>query len=371
MKKIILAVVALIGLTNNAAAQNWNMVITRNDGTTEIIETSAVKDISFQLPDQNADQIIIKELYTTGVPYDNDPTKYFQQDKGFILYNNCPQTAVINNLAVGMLNPYNGHSTNGWYSSSNATEPSYASAGWVPAASGIWYFQGALEIEPYSQVVISCMGAIDNTQTYSQSVNYAQSDYYTMYDPESGFSNTIYYPTPADVIPASHYLKAVEFGQGNAWPLSQTSPAFFIFQTKGTTPEAFANNADNITYEPGMPQTKVYAVLKVPTEWIIDGVEVYQDTKLDQSKKRFTSDIDAGYVSQAYRQGHSVYRNVDLTATTSIEGNADKLVYDYTLGADPSHVDAEASIRNGAKIVYQDTNNSSADFHERLQFSIK
>ena len=86
-------------------------------------------------------------------------------------------------------------------------------------------------------------GAIDNTKTYPQSINYANKDYYTMYDPESGFKNPKYYPTPADVIPTSQYLKAVEYGQGNAWPLSVTSPGFFIFQTKNTTPAAFANDA--------------------------------------------------------------------------------------------------------------------------------
>lgn len=370
MKKILLSLAALFGAIANLNAQSWNMIVTHTDGTVDTFATTAVKNVTFVEADQNADQIVIKELYTSGVPHDDDPTKYFQQDKGFIIYNNSGEKAVVSNLAVGMLNPYNGHSMNGWYAD-GATEPSYTNEGWVPAASGIWYFQSALEIEPYSQVVVSCMSSIDNTQTYSQSVNYANKDFYAMYDPESGFNSTSYYPTPADVIPASHYLKAVEFGQGTAWALSQTSPAFFIFQTKGTTPAAFANDASNITYEPGMAQTPVFAVLKVPTEWILDGVEVFQDTKVSQSKKRLTPDVDGGYVEQTYRKGHSVYRNVDKDATLAIEGNAGKIVYNYTLGTDPNGIDAEASMRNGAKIVYEDTNNSSNDFHERQQFSLR
>ena len=215
------------------------------------------------------------------------------------------------------------------------------------------------------------MGAIDNTKTYSKSVNYANKDYYTMYDPESGYNNTSYYPTPADTIPASQYLKAVNFGQANAWPLSQTSPAFFIFQTKGTTPAEYAKNTNNITYAPNKAQTNVNAVLKVPTDWILDGIEVYQDINESKSKKRFGSDVDAGYVKQTIKLGHSVYRNVDAEATKKIEGNADKLVYNYQYGADPSHIDAEASMKNGAKIVYMDTNNSTSDFHERKQFSLR
>ena len=371
MKKILLLLVAVFAFISNINAQTWNMVVTHNDGTVQVIKASDVKNVTFQLPDQNADQVIIKELYTTGVPIENDPKNFFQMDKGFILYNNGGKTAVISNLAIGMLDPYNAHSgANAWYGT-GATEPSYLSKGWVPAACGIWYFPNSLIIEPYSQVVICCMGAIDNTKTYPQSINYANKDYYTMYDPESGFKNPKYYPTPADVIPTSQYLKAVEYGQANAWPLSVTSPGFFIFQTKNTTPAAFANDASNITYAPGKAQNKINAVLKVPTDWIIDGVEVYEKINESKSKKRFGSDVDAGYVKQTIKLGHSVYRNVDAEATKKIEGNADKLVYNYQYGADPSHIDAEASMKNGAKIVYMDTNNSTSDFHERKQFSLR
>ena len=371
MKKILLLLVAMFAFIGNINAQVWNMVVTHNDGTVQVIKASDVKNVTFQLPDQNADQVIIKELYTTGVPDDKDPKKFFQSDKGFILYNNGGKTAVISNLAIGMLDPYNAHSgANAWYSA-GATEPSYVSQNWVPATAGIWYFQNPLIIEPYSQVVISCMGAIDNTKTYSKSVNYANKDYYTMYDPESGYNNTSYYPTPSNVIPTSQYLKAVNFGPANAWPLSQSSPAFFIFQTKGTTPAAFAKDASNITYAPGKAKTNVNAVLKVPTDWILDGIEVYQDINESKSKKRFGSDVDAGYVKQTIKLGHSVYRNVDVEATKKIEGNTDKLVYNYQYGADPSHIDAEASMKKGAKIVYMDTNNSTADFHERSQFSLR
>ena len=78
--------------------------------------------------------------------------------------------------------------------------------------------------------------------------------------------------------------------------------------------------------------------------------------------------------------GHSVYRNVDKAATEAIAENAGKLVYNYTGGTgdagvpyggtDPSGIDAEKSIANGAKIVYMETNNSTNDFHERLFASL-
>lgn len=375
MKKILLALTALFAVATSASAQSvWKMVITHNDGTRDTIAASNVKNVTFAsttLEDRNADQVIIKELYIGGCPKD-EGTGYFQMDKGFVLYNNCPQQAVVNNLAVGQVDPANAHANNGWYENDKLT---YADQGWIPAIYGIWYFQEPLVIEPYSQIVVSCMGSIDNTKTYSQSVNYANPAYYAMYDPESGYNNTTYYPTPADVIPTSHYLKAVEYGQGNAWPLSVMCPAFVIFQTKGVSPAEFANNADNYTYMPGQKQDQVHRCVKIPNSWILDGIEVWQTSKVSASVKRLTDDVDAGHVNLTNRKGHSLYRNVDKAATLALPENEGKLVYGYALGVDgstdPSGIDAEASIKNGAHIVYQDNNNSTQDFHERQKFSVR
>lgn len=375
MKKIILTLVALLAMTATANAQAvWKMVVTQTDGTQQQINVLDIKNVTYTadtLADKNVDQLIIKELYNGGCPR-NTGTSYFQMDKGFILYNNCPEEIVVNNLCVGFLDPYNGHGINDWLKDGSL---SYADSAFIPVTDGIWYFQQPVVLQPYSQIVVSCMGAIDNTQTYTQSVNYANKDYYTMYDPESGYSMTSYYPTPSDVIPTSHYLKATRIGQSTAWPLSVTSPALVIFQAKGVTPNEFASNPDNITYSPGRAHTPTWACLRVPNSWVIDGIEVYQASKVSMSTKRLTSDIDAGYVTLTNRLGHTLYRNVDANATKAISGNSDKLVYNYSLGVgtstDPNSIDAEASIKNGAKIVYMDTNNSTNDFHERQKFSVR
>ena len=73
-----------------------------------------------------------------------------------------------------------------------------------------------------------------------------------------------------------------------------------------------------------------------------------------------------------------MYRNVDKDATEALPENAGKLVYGYAGGTDdvegstdPSGIDAEASIANGAHIIYSDTNNSFVDFHQRKVFSLK
>ena len=375
MKKKLFLLLLLSLSLGTAKAQTWKLVINKTDGQTIELNTADIQDILFvnqeeelpTLPDQNVDQIIIKEIYNGGCPMD-EGTDMFHMDKCIILYNNCPQQAVVNNLCFGMATPYNAESPsiNTIYGEDGRLV--YESEGFTPA-------QNSLVIEPYSQVVINVHGAIDNTQTYSQSVNYANKDYYCMYDPESGYNNTKYYPTPADVIPTSHYLKTVKYGQGNAWPLSTTAPALFIFQPQNTDPVTFANNADNLWYAPSMAQTPVYACVKVPNEWIIDAVEVFNAAKKEDSKKRLTADLDVSYVYLTNKLGHSLYRNVDKEMTESLAENNGKLVYGYALGVDgstdTSGIDAEASMRNGTHIIFQDNNNSSEDFHERQKCSLR
>jgi len=320
--------------------------------------------------DQNVDQIVIKELYCGGCPKD-EGSDVFHMDKSIVLYNNCPERIVATNLCIGMATPYNAESPSISSIYDKDGQLVYEDEGFIPAQNGIWYFPSTLTIEPFQQVVVNVHGAIDNTKTYSQSVNYAFKEYYCMYDPESGYNHTMYYPTPADIIPTAHYLKCAKFGQGSAWPLSTTAPAVYLFQTQDVSPQDFATDADNLWYMPGASQTPVYACVKVPAEWIIDGVEVFNAAKKEDCMKRLTADIDAGYILHTNKLCHSLYRNVDKEMTEALAENAGKLVYDYALGTDPSGIDAEESILKGAHIIYRDYNDSSNDFHERLRCSLR
>ena len=383
-KKIFVCITCLLGCIISTSAQgNWKVIITKNDGTVEELLTSDIADITFAsvagqeedvpyLPDQNADQVIIKELYNGGVMLD-DGSKNFQFDKCVILYNNCPQRAVVNNLCFGVLPPYNSFGQHDNFYG-NDGRLLYEGEGFLPIIHSLWYYPHSLVIEPYSQVVINICGAIDNTQTVSNSVNYANADYYCMYDPEAGYTHTGYYPTPASVIPTSHYLKGIMIGMGNGWTFSVSSPALIVFQTQGITPQEFGNDADNLWYG-NAATTQVNACLKVPSEWVIDGLEVYGSADREKNQKRLTADVDAGYVYLTNQLGHVLYRNVDKEETEALPENQGKLVYNYALGVDdstdPSGIDAEASMKQGAHIVYQDTNNSSADFHERLRCSLR
>ena len=104
-------------------------------------------------------------------------------------------------------------------------------------------------------------------------------------------------------------------------------------------------------------------------------MEVYSSGYATTCVKRLTANADAGFVWLTNYQGHSLYRNVDKEATEALPENEGKLCY-YLLPeadayTDPCGIDAEASLRNGAHIVYQDTNNSTNDFHERQRCSLK
>ncbi len=316
-------------------------------------------------------RLVIKELYCGGCMAD-DGTTSFQYDKCVILYNNSAEPASYNNLCFGMAAPANAQATNNNYTSDGHLK--YEGEGFTPLWNGIWYFPTTLTIAPYSQVVVNIHGAIDNTLTISQSVNYANPEYYCMFDPESGYNNQRYCPTPSEVIPTSHYLKAVVFGQGNAWPLSNSSPSIVLFQTKDVTPADFAQNTANYWYDGGS-SSAIKRCVKVPNDWIIDAIEVFSIDYATQCVKRLTADIDAGYVWMTNKKGHAIYRNVDQQATEQLPENEGRLVYNYSLGVDdstdPSGIDAEASLNNGAHIIYQNSNNATNDFHERQLCSLR
>ncbi len=348
-----------------------NVEISNGTSGQIVVGREKATSIVLNMVSAKVSQLVIKELYNGGITKDNGQA--FQSDKCFILYNNSNTVATYDNLCVGIISPYNSHAGNKWYD--NDGKLIYESEGYLPALDGIWFFPQDLTLQPYSQVVVNCHGAIDNTQTYPQSVNYANSDYYCMYDPETGYVNSMYYPTPSSVIPASHYLKAAKIGISNAWALSVMSPALVIFQVKGTTPREFATNVSNLTYTPKAKQDDINKVLKIPVEWVLDGIEVFMTTAKNANQKRLTSQVDAGSVGLTNQHGHTLYRNVDKEATEQLPENAGKLVYNYQLGVepttDPSGIDAEASAKNGAHIIYMDTNNSTTDFHERLKCSLR
>ncbi len=256
-----------------------NSSVTVTDGGANAFNLDMVKSTT--------SQVIIKELYFGGC-MDNAGEKHFSNDAYVTLYNNSPVEADASNYAFGIVYPANSNTNSNYRKDGELTYTDY-----LPA---------------YSQIVIAIKGAIDNTATYSNSVDLSNADY-AMYDPEV-FTLAAAYPAPSSKIPSSHYLKTYLYGMGTAWPLSNISPAFVVFSPEGMTAEAFVKTASNIE----TTGTKAFSCAKVPVSWVMDGVEVYNATALDKSNKRLLGSVDAGYVKFTNKLGYTVYRNVDKDA---------------------------------------------------------
>ena len=329
------------------------------------IAAGETKNFTLNLIKSQKSAIIIKEMYQGGCKA-NDGSSRVDHDSYVILYNNTADPVDVSNynFAFCGLNSYGDEmedfTVNG--------ELTFEQDGGIPAFQGTWGFKNPVTIQPYSQIVVAIYSAIDHTPTYSNSVDLSNSSYYVMYDPESGWDMATKYFPPSENIPSTNYLKASKYKQeGIAWSLSVSSPAFFIFEKEDA--HSYVMNPDN-------HDTRNFCLAaRIPFEWIVDGVEIFGTAYPEDNTKRFTARIDAGKVMHTCFLGYSLYRNVDKEATEALEGNAGKLVYDYTGGTsdagipygstDPSGIDAEKSIANGATIIYKDTNNSTYDFHER------
>lgn len=324
----------------------------------ENFDQTKVFEIALEKIQKN--QIVIKELYNGGCKKDDGKT--FQNDKYVILYNNSGEKADVKNFGLAIAAPSNSYATN---KNLDGDKLVYADQGFIPAIYGIWYIS-ELSFEPYEQKVVVINGAIDNTTDVPNSVNLANAAYYACYDKED-FKGLV---VPAAEIPETQYFKAVKCGLESmtGWPMSVSSPAFFCF-TLSEDPETFGTNEANLYYESGVSERHASdECIKIPAESIIDGVEVFSaDEKYaNKNQKRLTESVDKGSVMLTNYQGHTLYRNVDKEATEALTENAEKLVY-----SSDGIIDAEASIKNGAHIIFADTNDSSADFYERETSSLK
>ena len=337
-----------------------------------IVANDAENAFDVNLQKVESPQIIIKEVYTTGCPK-NDSGSY-SNDAYLVLYNNSDTEADASNLVISLVYPANGHGTNKYYDADGKLI--YENADWIPAYSAIWTFDSPVVIPAYSQIVIACFGAIDHTATVTASVNLDNAAYYWMQKNDK-FNHAKY--VVSENIPATHYLSCTPHNSGTTWVVSNSAPAIFIGKMAKAAVEALV--ADKNGYDTTYGSTEALAMVKFPNANFLDGVDVWSATNIEKSHVRFPATLNTGYVAITNNQGHSIYRNVDKEATEALPENEGKLVYNYAGGTydaaaatgstDPSGIDAEASIKAGAHIIYSETNDSGKDFHERKVQSIK
>ena len=290
--------------------------------------------LKLKLSISKAGSIVIKELYCGGckkLPQEGD----YQADQYFILHNNDYQVQYLDSLCFGTLSPYNSTGSNPWVSEDGQL-PDF-----VPIIQAVWQFPGDgddFPLQPGEDAVVCLRGAIDHAAQYPLSVNLNKPDYFVCYN-STYFNNTAYHPAPGNLISQDRYIDVViKTGKANAYTMSLSSPAMVIFRAKGVSIQDFVLVPENVTPVPG---SVVDNVVKVPYEWVLDALEVF-DGSSASNQKRLASSVDAGYVLQTETfLGRSLMR----------------------------HVDEEASANAGYEIL-ADTNNSLNDFYETEKQSL-
>ena len=290
--------------------------------------------LKLKLSISKAGSIVIKELYCGGckkLPQEGD----YQADQYFILHNNDYQVQYLDSLCFGTLSPYNSTGSNPWISEDGQL-PDF-----IPIIQAVWQFPGDgddFPLQPGEDAVVCLRGAIDHAAQYPLSVNLNKPGYFVCYN-STYFNNTAYHPAPGNLIAQDRYLDVViKTGKANAYTMSLSSPAMVIFRAKGMSIQDFVLVPENVTPVPG---SAVDNVVKVPYEWVLDALEVF-DGSSSSNQKRLDASVDAGYVLQSETfLGHSLMR----------------------------HVDEEASANAGYEIL-ADTNNSLNDFYETEKQSL-
>lgn len=277
-----------------------------NGSADKIVLAGNDLETSLKLSVSKAGSIVIKEIYCGGCKKLPEEGNY-QTDQYIILHNNDYNVQYLDSLCFGTLAPYRSTGSNPW-----GILPDF-----VPIVQAVWQFPGDgddFPLQPGEDAVLCLRGAIDHAAQYPLSVNLNKPDYFVCYNP-TYFSNTSYHPAPGDLISQDRYLDVVvKTGKANAYTMSIQSPAVVIFRSQGVSIHDFVDVADNITPVPG---SSVDNVVKVPYEWILDAVEVFEGSS-SNNQKRLQPSVDAGYVmlSDTFL-GHSLIRMVDEEATAA------------------------------------------------------
>lgn len=305
-----------------------------NGAQEKVILVDSDRSVTVNLTMSVPGKIVVKEIYSSGCPrYPLEGT--YQADKYIVLHNNSQVTQYLDGLCFGVVDPYNSTASNVWISrdpaSGQVVYPEFA-----PVIQAVWQFPGSGHehaLSPGEDAVLVVGGAIDHTGEFPLSVNLNNSGYFVCYN-NVAFWNPAYHPSPGDRIQDDHIMNLLlKMGQANAFTFSINSPAVVLFRpSDGTTMTEFLQNQENIVQKPGSSADRI---VKVPLEWVEDGVEVFTNN-VSGSTKRLNPVLDAGYVrlSESF-QGRSLYRRVN-----------------------------ESETRKRGYEVLMDTNNSSADFYE-------
>ena len=279
-----------------------------NASADKVVISGRDHTLALTLSISKAGSIVIKELYCGGCkkfPQEGD----YQADQYIILHNNDYQVQYLDGICFGTLSPYNSTGANPWISDGGQL-PEF-----IPLIQAVWQFPGDgddFPLQPGEDAVLCLRGAIDHAAQYPLSVNLNRPDYFVCYN-STYFDNTKFHPAPGNLISQDRYLDVViKTGKANAYTMSLSSPAVVIFRAEGITIQDYVLIPENVTPVPG---NAVDNVVKVPYEWVLDAMEVF-DGRSASNQKRLAASADAGYVSLSDTYlGHTLMRRVDEEAT--------------------------------------------------------
>lgn len=311
-----------------------------NGASDKVVVSGSDVALPLLMTHSKAGSIIIKEIYCGGckkLPQEGD----YQLDQYFILHNNDYQIHYLDSLCFGALCPDNAHGTNQFVTKDPQTGESIF-PDFLPVGQAVWQFPGDgddFPLQPGEDAVVCLRAAIDHTLQYPLSVNLNRPEYFACYN-ITLFPDPRFQPAPGDLISPDRYLNPIiKMSKAKGYYISINSPALVVWKSKGISMQEFVNDPDNLTPVPG---NSAYGdVVKVPYEWVVDAVEVFNGASTGNAK-RLAPSADAGYVFQTDTfLGHSLMRHKDLE-------NSEKSGYE----------------------VLVDTNNSMNDFYETEKQSL-
>ncbi len=256
--------------------------------------------------------LIIREAYFHGSSTLEGAN--YTKDTYIELYNNAGpggQTLYLDSLCLAAIFPYNSTTGNNAWTGSDK----------LAIAQMYWMFPGdghTYPLAPGESAVVACQAAVDHAGRATSGLHLNKAHF-------GCWSETLpRHEIAAGVVPMVLNMT----GQGNAWALSVHSPAIVVFRPEMGVAAWQSQAAVWEDYEPGTSSGSKY--WHIHKDWILDGVECVDSPSA--AIKRLPGSVDASYVwmRSGHYSGLCVTRRLDFT-----EGGID---------------------------VFQDTNNSDADF---------
>ena len=256
--------------------------------------------------------LIIREAYYHGSSTLEGAN--YTKDTYIELYNNAGpggQTLYLDSLCLAAIFPYNSTTGNNAWTGSDK----------LAIAQMYWMFPGdghTYPLAPGESAVVACQAAVDHAGRATSGLHLNKAHF-------GCWSETLpRHEIAAGVVPMVLNMT----GQGNAWALSVHSPAIVVFRPEMGVAAWQSQAAVWEDYEPGTSSGSKY--WHIHKDWILDGVECVDSPTA--AIKRLPGSVDASYVwmRSGHYSGLCVTRRLDFT-----EGGID---------------------------VFQDTNNSDADF---------